>query len=266
MMPLRTTGVLAVAALVLASTREAHADERVGVCADAAERGQELRDAHKLVEARPQFVICAQRECPNVVRVSCTEWLAELDRRTPSVVADVKDDEGHDIAGVTVSLDGAPLRDGITSSAVAVNPGSHVMRYAAPGYEPVEESVVLHEGEPLRTLKATLRRSGAPVGKDKPVPGEPAARPFPIMPVVLGGASLIALSIFAYSGLTGMSDYRRLEKDCGPRCSTSQIDGVRSKFLVADVALVVGIVTGGAAVGFWLFDRPASPRAAASRP
>jgi len=248
----------------MGGAREAHANDRGGICADAAERGQELRNAHKLVEARPQFVICAQRECPSVIRESCTEWLAELDRRAPSVVADVKDDEGHDIAGVTVSLDGAPLHDGITSSAVAVNPGGHIMRYAAPGYEPVEEPVVLREGEPLRTLKATLRRSGSPVAKPaKAAAAELPPRPFPIMPVVLGGASLIALSLFAYSGLTGMADYRRLEEDCGPRCSTRQIDGIRSTFLVADVALVVGIVTGGAAVGFWLFDRPASAKTSA---
>lgn len=265
MMHSQTFGLAVVAALLMGGAREAQADDPAGVCADAAERGQELRNAHKLVEARPQFVICAQRECPSVVRGSCTEWLAELDRRAPSVVADVKDDEGHDIAGVTVSLDGAPLHDGITSSAVAVNPGGHIMRYAAPGYEPVEESVVLREGEPLRVLKATLRRSGSPVAK----PAKPAAlppRPFPIVPVLLGGASLVALSIFAYSGLTGAADYRSLEKDCGPRCSTRQIDGVRSMFLVADVELVVGIVTGGAAVGYWLFDRPASPGKPASRP
>jgi len=270
MMRVRTTGLLVfgmLAVLTTGASREARADERVSVCADAAERGQELRDAHRLVEARPQFVTCAQRECPSVVRVSCTEWLADLDRRTPSVVAGVKDDEGHDIPGATVALDGVPLSGSVTSSAVAVNPGAHVMRYAAAGYDPVEESVVLREGEPLRVLSATLHRAGARNDtRERPAAAEGPARPLPVLPLVLGGASVLALSIFAYSGLTGASDYRRLERDCGPRCAPGDIDGVRSKLLVADVALVVGLVAGGAAVAVWLFDRPARPATAASRP
>jgi hypothetical protein len=261
----RTVGLL-IAALAMGHAHEAYADDRVSACADAAERGQELRDAHKLVEARAQLVACAQRDCPGVVRESCTEWLADLDRRTPSVVVGVKDEEGRDIPGATVSLDGAPLPATVTSSAVAVNPGAHVMRYAAAGYEPVEESVVLREGEPLRVLAGTLRRSRIgplPPGPPGPAPGP--ARTVPILPLVLAGTSLLALSVFAYTGLSGASDYRRLEKECSPRCSSTDIDGVRSHFLVADVALVVAVVTGGAAVTLWLLHRPAPSTHAAHR-
>ena len=263
MMHARMLGLVVFAGLAAGTARQALADERVGVCVEAAERGQELRDAHKLVEARSQLVVCAQRECPSVVRASCTEWLADLGHRTPSVVVGAKDEEGHDLAGLIVSMDGALLPEGVTSSAVPVNPGAHAMRYAAAGYEPIEESVVLREGEPLRVLSVTLRRSDAPPRKRPPA--EAAARGLPVLPIVLGATSVIALSIFGYSAIKGASDYRRLDRDCGPRCPSSEIDGVRSTFLVADVALVVGLVTGGAALTLWVFDRPARPARAAAR-
>ncbi len=256
-------GLLLLAAMLLAAP--AWADQRATTCADAAEHAQELRDAHQLVEARRELVVCAQRDCPNVVRSACLEWLEQLDRRTPSLVVGVKDELGRDIAGVTVTLDGLPLAATVTSTAVAVNPGAHVVRYAAPGFDPLEEPVVLREGEPLRVLSATLHRSGAAEGPP-PIAAPAATRGVPVLPIVLGGVSVVALSIFAYEGLSGAADYRRLDRDCGPRCSSSQIDGVRSTFLVADVALVVGVLTAGAALGTWLFDRPRAASATAPRP
>lgn len=263
MMRARILGIFVFAALTSGAAQQARADERGNACADAAERGQELRAAHKLVEARPQFVVCAQRECPSVVRESCTEWLADLDRRTPTVVLSAKDEEQHDIAGVSVAIDGVAVPESALSSAVPANPGPRVIRHAAAGYVPHEESVVLREGETMRVLSVTLHRPGAVA--ERPHLLEPPARPFPIVPVVLGGVSVIALSIFAYSGLTGASDYRRLEKDCGPRCSSNDIDGVRTQLLIADIALVVGVVTGGAALTLWLFNRPTRPSTSAQR-
>jgi len=262
----RTLGSLLVAAAGIVLAAPAQADERATTCADAAERGQELRDAHRLVEARRELVVCAQRDCPNVVRTPCLEWLEQLDRRMPSLVVGVKDEQGHDIAGATVMLDGAPLAATVTSTAVAVNPGSHVVRYAAPGFDPLEEPVVLREGEPLRVLAATLHRSGAPEGPPPTARTPAPARGIPVLPIVLGGVSVVALSIFAYEGLSGAADYRQLERECGSRCSSSQIDGVRSTFLVADVALVIGVLSGGAALGTWLFDRPRATTATAARP
>lgn len=262
----RTLGSLLVVAAATLLAAPAQADERAATCADAAERGQELRDAHRLVEARRDLVVCAQRDCPNVVRSACVEWLEQIDRRTPSLVVGVKDEQGRDIAGATVTLDGAPLAATVTSTAVAVNPGTHVVRYAAPGFDPLEEPVVLREGEPLRVLAATLHRAVAPEGPPPPATAPAPARGVPVLPIVLGGVSVVALSIFAYEGLTGAADYRQLERDCGGHCSSSQIDGVRSTFLVADVALVLGVLSGGAALGTWLFDRPRARAATASRP
>jgi hypothetical protein len=246
----------------------ARAESRTNFCADAAEHGQELRDGHKLVEARAEFLACAQRDCPGIVRASCTEWLADLDARIPSLVVAAKDEDGHDIVGLGVWMDGAPLSENVTSSAVFVNPGTYTLRYTATGYLPVEESTILREGEPVRVLAVTLRRvsprTEAAAARDTASPT--ATRPLPAFPLALGAASVVALTVFGYYAIKGASEYRRLERDCSPRCATSELDGVRSTFLVADVAVIAGLVTGAGAATLWFVGRSATPtRATATR-
>jgi hypothetical protein len=269
---LAVASALAVGLAAALAPAAAHADDAVTACADAAERGQELRRAHRLVEARPELLRCAQRACPEVIRASCTDWLAELDRVTPTIVASVRDDRGRDVAGVAVSIDGASLPATVTATAVAANPGAHTMRYVAPGFEPLEHEVLLREGESLRVLEATLRRTAvspseatATLGPPSPAPDTRHARPLPTVPIVLASVSVVALSVFAYAGLSGAADYRRLERDCGPRCPSSDVDAVRGTFLVADVALVAAVLTGGTAAALWLLDGRARTAAAARR-
>jgi len=233
----------------------AQAAPDVAACADAAEQGQELRAAQKLVVARQRFLACAQRECPAAVRDSCTEWLGELERRIPSLVVDVKDEKQHDVRDVTVTLDGERLPASVTSRAVHVDPGPHVLRCESRGYESVAEELVLREGEPLRVVNVTLK-SSAPVALTHDEP-----RRLPVGPLVLGATSLVALGVFAVVGATAASDYRTLERECAPRCPSERIDGIETRFFVADVALVAGIVTGATAVAWWLIGASHTPAA-----
>ena len=258
----RSLETFATVVLVASWTTSAWAGEpdRVAACADAAERGQELRAAGKLVEARPLFVSCAQRECPVAVRDSCTEWLAEVDRRTPSIVVSAKDESSRDVTGVAVTLDGVELPATVTSTAYSVDPGPHRVRAEAPGRAPASEDVVLREGEPLRVVSLVLPAATSDAAPTK-ARAQQADRPFPVVPVVLGATSVLALGAFAFFGTTGAGDYRRLEGECAPDCPRDRTDGVRTKLFVADVALVVAIASGIAAGALLVFDRPA-PRAA----
>ncbi len=234
------------------------AADRASECADHAEQSQILRDERKLVEARALMVSCAQLECPAVVRGSCTEWLAELDKRVPSIVVSAKDAEGRDLTNVRVTVDGKKAPDGISSSAVRLNPGEHVLRYELDGYRAAEEKAVLREGEGLRVLRVTLAHDApflaptpAPVSA-APLPGR-AVSPFVF---VLGGAAIVAAGFFTYFGLSGAAEYRRLEGQCAPHCASSDLDGVRSRFLVADVALVTSLVSLGGAAAVFFFGSP----------
>jgi hypothetical protein len=231
----------------------ARANADAAACADAAERGQELRASRKLVDARERFVVCAQRECPAVVRDSCTEWLEDLDKRIPSFVVDAKDDHGRDMRDVSVTLDGSPVPASVLSVAMYADPGPHVVRCVAADHEPASEEILLREGEPLRVVSLTLRSTSLP---PPPPTSEKPRRPFPILPVSLGALSVVSLGVFGVVGATAVSDYNSLNHDCAPRCSSDQIDSVRTRFLVADIALVVGVLAGAAAVGLWILDRP----------
>jgi hypothetical protein len=244
----------------LALAREVRADERVSACADAAERGQELRDTRQLVEARALFVTCAQRECPTAVRESCTEWLADVDRRLPSIVVAVKDNHDRDVSGFVASLDGAPLPNEVAARAVAVNPGTHTLRVEAADHEPASKEVVLREGQAVVLVEMKLRKTR----EDGDTP--PAKRRLPILPIVLGGTAVVALGLFGYFGLRGAADYRELERTCSPSCTSDRIDDVRTTFVAADVTLVVGVAAGIAAGALLLFDRPsASPKPSEKR-
>src|SRR5580658_4532403 len=100
--------VIGVVLLGMTNVTPAFADE-TAACEAAVSKGQELRDAHKLVEAREQFRICAAPACPAVMRSDCTNWIDEADRAIPTVVLSAKDASGDDLLDVSVSLDGAPL-------------------------------------------------------------------------------------------------------------------------------------------------------------
>jgi hypothetical protein len=60
-----------------------------------------------------------------------------------------------------------------------------------------------------------------------------------------------ALGSFAFFALTGKSDENDLRDSCSPNCPESDVDSVRTKYLVADISLGVGIASLGAAT--WLF-------------
>lgn len=237
-------------ALLLFAEGNGRADDRVSACADAGERGQVLRDAKKLVEARALFVACAQRECPAAVRESCTDWLTDIDRRLPSIVVAVKDDRDRDISGFTALLDGASLSPDAAAKAMPADPGNHVLEIRAAAHEPAKVEIVLREGEGVRVVTVKLRRV------ESARADAPKRRKLPVVPLVLAGTAVAALGVFGYFGLKGGSDYRALERTCAPSCTTGQIDDVRSTLIVADVALAVAIATGLSAGMLVVFDRP----------
>lgn len=231
-------------------------------CADQAERGQELRDKGQLVAARELFISCAQQDCPTPVRASCNEWLGDLDRRLPSLVVSAKDAAGRDVTGVKVTLDGAPVPDSVTSAAVRVDPGVHVIRCAREGLGPTEDRVVLREGEGIRVLTVTLRSPAPEPPAPGPVP-QPPRRTSPWV-YVLGATSLVGFGVFGGFAWSGAARYDELEGSCAPRCPAGDIDGVRTRFLIADVGLVVGAVSLGAAALIFALGPPGSSRSRAS--
>jgi hypothetical protein len=228
----------------------ASADDKQ-VCLDASSQGQQLRDDGKYRAARAQLVVCAREVCPAVVKRDCTQWLGEVDQTVPTVVVRARDSKG-DLAEVRVLVDGQTLLEKLDGKPAAIDPGEHVFRYEAQGHPPVEEHVVVRVGERNRLLDVQFGGAAGAVRVD----GDSAKSSGPpVLAWILGGVAVLAFGSEAYFGITGLNDRSDLRaQPCAQTstCSASDVDAIRTKFLIADVSLGVGIVSAGVAAYLFL--------------
>lgn len=243
--------VLAASAAARPAMAQSRGPSAARVCAEAASSGQVLRDEGKLVEARARFVACAQPSCPKLIQKDCAEWQADVDARLPTVVVSAKDDAGHDVAAVSVTVDGAPFaRSAADGRSTPVNPGRHTFAFAAPGHRPAERIVVVREGERARAVDGVLERLVKPrepekekVGDDRSADASPARGPGPL-PFILGGLGVAGAATFVvlFSGI-------KSDKDAlvgTPDYTESKRDELKTRLIVADA---IGIASAAALVG-----------------
>jgi hypothetical protein len=198
-----------------------------------------------------------------MIRRDCTSWVEKVEPQIPSIVVGARDGEGHDVLDATVTVDGQPL-DKARRGPLELNPGPHVVRWEGVG-EPVEMRIALRPEEKNRAVLATLTRPGAtpsatasstsdtgtPPGAEKsreiaPSGGLPAAS------YVFGGVGVAALGVFTYFGLRARRDSSALHDECAPGCAHADVTALKTKLIVADVALGVGVLSLGAATFFAL--------------
>lgn len=265
----RASCALAALAASLCGGHARAGDHEVEACIASSERGQELRDDGKLIDARSEFVTCARSSCPRLLQRDCASWLSDIDMRIPSIVMSARDPAGHEIADVRVSIDGAPRLDRLDGRAVQLDPGEHLLRFERQGTPAMEQRVLLHEGEKRRVIAVRFGGSGAAPrasGSSKPGPSAPeptASRPVPTAIFVLGGLAIAGGATFAALAQTAKGDDKRLAEICAPRCAEEDVDAVRLKLIVANSALGVGVAALGTAAVLWLVrptqTAPASP-------
>lgn len=245
----------AVAAL-LAAPRPAIAQTK-DECLASFELGQEERDRMHLRAARAQFAVCARVACPAVLRQDCAEQIGAVARDIPTLVLGARDATGADVHDVQAFIDGerVSLEPG---GAVAVDPGAHTLRFEHPPYAPQSTSIVARLGEKNRLVLATFfsaepGASASPVAPSAPPPAW--ASPWPWVATGIGVAGLASFSSFA---IAGNDRYSTLADTCGHRCSDGDVSGVRTRFILADVSLGIGIVS--LAVAAYLFlKQPSLP-------
>lgn len=238
--------------LSLGVTAHAQTAPDVKVCISAHADGQVLRTQKQLVVARERFLACSARQCPELVRQDCTQFLAEVTASTPTLVLAAIENGERDLAQVSVDLDGKPLASGLDGSAIPVDPGEHQLTFRAADGRVRQYRIVARENEKGRRVVAEF----APKGADAPGDAPPGAR-VPPLAYVLGGVGVAALGSFAYFGLRGRST-----EDCAPECSRSEVDSMRSQYLAADISLGVAVASLGAATYVFFSQRGASRREA----
>lgn len=223
-------------------------------CVEAAHEGQRLRDGGKLSSARDAFLTCSVPACPSVVRESCERWLGEIEPRLPTIVVGARDDAGNDLYEVGVSIDGRELATRLDGRSIAVDPGPHELVFQAHGFAPVRQFIVAREGEKVRHVVALF-------GASPPATREPPRRRDPAPLVIAGAAGALGLSGFAVFGLWGSRDRDQLAETCAPTqtCRSADVRAARTKLIVADASLLVGIAGAGVFTALMLiplFEKP----------
>jgi hypothetical protein len=237
-------------------------------CAAAYELSQEKRKTGELIVARDQLKLCIRDACPTFVRNECTEWLAEVEASLPTVVLAARRGD-QDLDEVRVTMDGHPIADRLTGTAIPLDPGTHVFRFELEGSPPIEQRVLVRVGEKNRRVEASF-------GVNETAENAPSATAEADADVrtkgldkrtvsyALAGLGAAALGSFAFFALTGKSDENDLRDRCSPNCPESDVDSVRTKYLVADISLGVGIASLGAAT--WFFIASTKERRETTRP
>jgi hypothetical protein len=232
-------------------------------CITASENAQRLRDQHKLSKAREQFLVCARDICPPAIKQDCTEQATKLAEKMPSIVVRAKSKAVANAIDVTVSLDGSVITQKLDGTPVQIDPGVHMLKLEAAGETPIEKQVVIAEGEQNRVLDFSF--GGASEGGGSPAPAH--KRGFPIVPTIVAGVGVVAFGMFATFGLMGTGEFNDAKKGCAPNCTNSMVDPIRTKLIVADVSLAIGIASAiGATVLYILhFSGGSSEKATALR-
>jgi hypothetical protein len=243
---------LAAFTLISAWTETARAVDKAQ-CAAAAEVGQRLTKAHKLVAAREQLLVCSSKDCPDVISQDCTQWLGEVERTVASVILKPVDETGRRLDNVHVTENGVVVAEHTGESAVEVDPGAHVFKFERSDLEPAEQHVQLDEARRNQEIVVTMRPR--PVAPPPPPPPPQTSS---------GGAGLLAGAIatttlavaggalFAGFGAAGVSDENALRKSCAPYCTSSDVAPVNTKFAIADAAIITGGVAAITAIVFWV--------------
>lgn len=255
----RKTRRTAVATVIIGSAllvgSAARADEREQ-CAAAADKAQQLRDEGKYRAAREQMLYCARDVCPGPIKSDCGKWLTDLDRDAPTVVfgaVDRSTTPPRDITDVKVWIDDVQVVERLDGKPMIVDAGEHTFKFEYQGVQK-EERALIRAAEKGRSITASFGTPPA-APPTPPSDGDTVREEGSIVPaLVVGGIGVAALGSFIGFGLAGKSDVDGLQR-CKPNCAQGDVDTARTKLIIADISLGVGVVALGVAT-YMLLTRP----------
>jgi hypothetical protein len=191
-------------------------------------KGQALRDAHKLIEARDQFRVCAAPACPAVMQSDCTNWISDADNAVPTIVVSAKDASGNDIFDVSVSVDGMPLVAKLDGAAIPVDPGPHTFRFQWADGTASERRVLVAEGQKDMSVFATFAAPSTPVSPPLAIalggigPTSAVATPSETNPrgrlrmagFVVGEVGLLGVAVGSVLGVLAIANASHAKSEC----------------------------------------------------
>ena len=231
---------LALTLAALALTGSARADERTA-CVDASEHAQQLRDEQKLIQARAELLVCARDICPGPVKKDCAEMLADLTRRTPSIVVRTQG-RGAGVTDIVVSVDGRIAATRLDGAPIPVDPGPHTLQVAlaAPA---VDQNVVVAPGDHERLITVELPQAQQEGSASSEGHGQRAAG------VVVGVAGLGAIVAGVAFGVVAIGDKNTQLADCSSlaQCPSFQAAAAaHNDAILTNTLSTVSFIAGGA--------------------
>jgi hypothetical protein len=223
----------------------------LAACTAAYTNGQRERQDGKLRDARRDLVVCAQDECPSALRKDCVAWLADVEKALPSIAIQVRGPDGCDRPDAKAFLDDVAVPgDG---RATDLDPGAHVLRVDLDGAIQTQ-SVIATAGERERVIRVSYADASVSCNSPRgpraaplvapvppPPPGAERARPIPTLAYVLGGVGIVGLAVGAGFGVSAFHQKSTLD-ECKGHCAQSDVDAMRTKFLVTDLGVGIGLV------------------------
>jgi hypothetical protein len=243
------TAVAVVVSVFIAAPRRARADDKA-VCFTSYVEAQRAREGVHLCEAASELTRCGSSVCPGAVRDDCVRWYSEVQAATASLVVSFTDAEGKDRSDTALGVDGEVRETSLDGRGLAVDPGAHRLVITTPRGEAYSTRVLVREGERDRRVTVQAPPRFAPAAQ--------SPRPVPPLAWTLGGVGLAGLATWGGFGLAALYAHPGLETTlpaCKPSCASSDVSTVHTRFVVADVAAGIGLLSlDGAA--FVFFTRP----------
>jgi hypothetical protein len=254
----------------------AHAENpSIGECLSATEAATKLKSQHKLKASRAQLLVCSSASCPGEIRQECAKKIEEVNSAIPSIVFAVKNQAGKDVIAVKVTVDGQVVAERLDGSAIPIDPGAHDVTIEAEGQPPVNESLVVHEGEKDRreniTVGTPAKEATGPStggGTTTPPPGTGGEKPpeegsgngLRIAGLVTAGVGAVGLVLGGVFGGMASSAWSSAKNECGKGAPLSACTNPQAlkdhDAAVTDATIsTVGFIAGGvlAAGGLTLF-------------
>jgi hypothetical protein len=240
------------------ATPPAPADAAEGAKAECVanhEEAQVARRERRLLATRAALRTCSGAACPSAIRADCVDWLDQVAHSIPSVVVTARA-RGADVLAVKVFVDDKLAAEKLTGFALEIDPGLHKFRFESPPWPVIEREVLASEGVKDRTIEVEF----APPLPDATLLGgrsEPPPKPFRLerSDYLFGGIALAGFATLGYFGGTGLYDAHHLKTTCHSYCAQDDVDAVRTKLVIADIGMAVGIVA--LAVGLYLHGKAA---------
>jgi hypothetical protein len=230
----------------------ARADDKPLTCARAYESAQEEKTAGRLKAAIEHLKSCIAPSCATFIREDCLRWMDQTEGALPTVVFSVRED-GKDMTNVEVLCDDVPLVGTLDGKALPVDPGLHDFTFNVPRLPPLARQVLIREGERNRIINVEFSRPAA--APPAPLLNTKTTLPTELrprsgahaLPYSLASVGVLGVAGFTAFALLGSRQQGELERTCSPFCQSSQTDSVKTKYLVADTCLGVGLISLGIA-------------------